>query len=63
MPTQEDEKPFFMLNVNPLDDVNNEENESVVSSVYKSFAIPEVINQSTQRSMANRSPNRSPNPS
>ena len=47
MPTQEDEKPFFMLNVNPLNDINNEEDESVVSSAYKSFAIPEVINNST----------------
>ena len=51
LPTQEDDKPFFMLNVNPM---NDDEEISVVSSTYKFNPIPEAPIRS-------RSPNRSPN--
>ena len=56
--TQEDDKPYFMLNVNPLNDINGDDDYSVMSSAYKFNPIPEAPSRSPDRS-PNRSPNRS----
>ena len=58
LPTQEDDKPFFMLNVNPLNEINGDDELSVMSSTYKFNPIPEAPSRSPDRS-PNRSPNRS----
>ena len=57
MPTQEDDKPYFQLNINPLNELNDDV-LSVMSSTYKFNPIPEAPKFSPDRS-PNRSPNRS----
>ena len=54
LPTQENDQPLFMLNVNPLNDCHNEEDSSIMSYA----PIPEAPSRSPPRS-PNRSPNRS----
>ena len=52
--TQDYDKPYFMLNVNPMNDCNGDDDISEASSNYKFNPIPEAPSRS-------RSPNRSPN--
>ena len=47
-----------MLNVNPLNEINGDDELSVMSSTYKFNPIPEAPSRSPDRS-PNRSPNRS----
>ena len=52
--TQDDDKPYFMLNVNPINDSHGDDDISEVSSNNKFNPIHEAASRS-------RSPNRSPN--